>query len=674
MHPVTNHGFGKLKSSAFLPPKPPLHRPPQRAPAPHKPTPVRVLLDRLASGTNPSNTPRDGAIVIPLNYAHLLGLRGREIYLDPMITAAHDDVFTNELDPSYSSVSRLGKEKLLYAAREGLRAVRGRASLVHPDIHIEPALLPGALALLEQSGQYELVIQLAQQASRINLRSLRPAPSRATLRDYERDIALATALAHCGLAKGALEAGQVALGCARLDEALHILQEAISVGEPPLAADLQSQITTAIADMKADAVLDYLRQPLDLAEVALRQQALTALSNMMQQRIVVSKDKNKGKDEGGGRQEGGLSIEYVSKALAALTCGEICDLLDWDRLAKDASFRSALPWWQEGVLPQAGLTHLVAGFVHRKPALVEIARRLLAAGRSEGDVAVPMAVCEVLLGQPIDALDILKEDEKLGASLRSKAGLGGSSSAINAGRRGTMAAAAAAAGAAPPFPDRDGVMAFIRGASPDGEGDLLPGLCLFVEQWLPRLAFPNFRDTYERPPSASLSDYFEDKRTAAYLEGREKPSLLRSFVESLGGVGAGLQGWLNDRKAALEEATRTAGQRQATGVLGVAALLAAVGIATGGFGLTARRRATAQAPGGVATALALTPNRGVDVERQKNAATTAVQSGDAGLSKETVKQLVRAWLVRQLRVFACCYMVVIEMLRACFFFFFFCIF
>ena len=45
-----------------------------------------------------------------------------------------------------------GKEKLLFAAREGLRAVRGRVSLVPPEVTVEPVLLAGAMALLEQVG------------------------------------------------------------------------------------------------------------------------------------------------------------------------------------------------------------------------------------------------------------------------------------------------------------------------------------------------------------------------------------------------------------------------------------------------------------------------------------------------------------------------------------------
>ena len=47
-------------------------------------------------------------------------------------------------------MAKLGKEKLLFAAREGLRSVRGRVSLAPPETSIEPVLLAGAMALLEQ--------------------------------------------------------------------------------------------------------------------------------------------------------------------------------------------------------------------------------------------------------------------------------------------------------------------------------------------------------------------------------------------------------------------------------------------------------------------------------------------------------------------------------------------
>lgn len=553
------------------------------------------------------------SIIVPLNYAQILGLRGREIWLDPLITAAHDELFAMDLDPSYSSVARLGKEKILYAAREGLRAVRGRVSLIHPDTRLEPALLPGVLALLEQAGEYELVIQLADHGDRINPKDLHPAPSRSTLRDFQRDVALSKALAHCGLAKKALEGEQVALGCARLDEALHILQDSCFPGEEPLAVDLQANINTALNDLKSDAVLDYLRQPLDLAEVSLRNQALQALKSMLQ---ASSTD--------------GIGADYVSQALAALKAEEICRVFDWDRLARDAAARNKLPWWRPGILPKVGLAHLIAGFVARKPRLVATAGHLLAAGRSEGDVSVPLAVCEVLLGKPNDALDILKEDEHLGASLRGKAGL---SKEVKVGGN----AFAKAMHAIPPFPDRDGIMDFIRLASAEAEderGDLLPGLCLFVEQWMSRIAFPQVRDTREMPPSSSLSEYFDDPATAAYFEAQENPSALSFLGNQIERI------FLRGRRFL----------SSAMGQNGTAQTLSKVGLVVA-FGLLASGVVVGFGKKQLSTSLvdadtASSPTLRSSSAKTKTRKTTAEKGKTTSmLTKEAARQLIKDWLV-----------------------------
>ncbi|MCP3883475.1 MAG: hypothetical protein GY701_34485, partial [Sulfitobacter sp.] len=58
------------------------------------------------------------SVVVPLNYAAMLGLRGRDLYLDPIVNTAYDDLFHQGLNPGYSAIAKLGKEKLLFAARE----------------------------------------------------------------------------------------------------------------------------------------------------------------------------------------------------------------------------------------------------------------------------------------------------------------------------------------------------------------------------------------------------------------------------------------------------------------------------------------------------------------------------------------------------------------------------
>lgn len=49
-----------------------------------------------------------------------------------------------------------------------------------------------------------------------------------------------------------------------------------------------------------------------------------------------------------------------------------------------------------------------------------------------------------------------------------------------------------------------------------GSGDLLPGLCALAQQWLRDVALPGFRDMPAH--SASLTDWYSDKRVSLYLQ------------------------------------------------------------------------------------------------------------------------------------------------------------
>ncbi len=520
---------------------------------------------------------------------------------------------------------------MLFAAREGLRTAKGRVSLIHPDIAVEPVLLPGAMALLEQAGQYELVIQLSQQAKSVTSRDIRP-NNRTTMRDYERDVTLATALAHCGLAKKELEAQRPAMGCARLEEALYMLREcSASTGSTPLAQDLQSNIMNALSDLKADAIYDYLTQPLDLAEIALRKQALGGLRSL----LLVQSDST---------TEKLVSPEYVARVFATLTSEEICSVVDWQKIIATPKM---FAWWQPELLPKVGLAHIVAGFSTRKPELVSIARMVLESARNTVvpvDVAIHLAVCEVLLGAPYSALDLLKEDEKHG-NVNTRV------STTNRARSSYSAAAAAASLA---FPERDGVMTFIRAASPEGESDLLPGLCLFVEQWLQRLAFPLMRDSQERPPMASLAAYFDDPRTEKYLESRENTFFLSGVAPLLSKATKAVSN-------AAETVTNLPTQvfkfvlKQKYVAYGVAAAVALAAIvAVGGIkGSQQRSRSlSGQAPGGNAAAVAprttsrkQTTSSSSSIATAASATTTATATAQTTtLTKDTAQRLVKQWL------------------------------
>lgn len=437
------------------------------------------------------------SVVIPLSYAHVLGLKGRDLYLDPVIANAYDDLFHQQMHPGYSAIAKLGKEKLLFAAREGLRNVKGRVSLLHPDVTIEPVLLPGAMALLNQVQHYELVVQLGERSKNISNRDLK-ATNKGTIRDYRRDVCLASALANCGLAKDALEAGAVSLGYARLEEALSKLDDAPGGGKS-LAPELYDDISRALVDMRSDAIVDTLKEPLDLSQVTNRKAAINTFVEALKPGNAVTHD-------------------FVTRLLSFLTSEEIVEMMDWTRVAPSQS-----TWCTADILSYVGLAHMVAGFSKRKPYFVSKARRIFGIAReNQADVAIPLAVSEVLLGETKRAVGILEEDERLGLKLRGAA-------RMDTSHQKKMPA--------DHLPNRDDVMAFIRHHS-QSTGDVLPGLCLFVELWLAQVAFPRIRDSKEHSVSPSLSAYFEAPGTVKYLTSKSltSDSIILSTISRLFGV------------------------------------------------------------------------------------------------------------------------------------------
>ena len=433
------------------------------------------------------------SVVVPLNYAAMLGLRGRDLYLDPIVNTAYDDLFHQGLNPGYSAIAKLGKEKLLFAAREALRSVRGRVSLVHPDVTVEPVLLPGTMALLNQLGHYEVVIQMAEQVKNISTRDLK-STTKGTLRDYKKDVALASALANCGLAKSALEGGSVSLGYARLEEAFGIMEKN---GGRGLSSELYGDIAQALDDLKSDAVIDTLKESLDLVSVTNRKGAVEAFVAMIK-----------------GSQPG-ITPEFVSKVLGYMTSIELVESMDWVRMVGSEAGKA--PWLTAEVAMYVGVAHLVAGFAYRRPYLVAKARKvLIAAHRMQADVAIPMAVSEILLGETNAAIGILLEDERMAMKLRGAA---------------HMSVQSAKAYPAERLPDRDEVMAYVRYNSPGPTNDLLPGVCTFVQLWLSTVAFPRVRDTRERPVTPSLADYFDAPGTARFLMSKS-----RGFGDILGPI------------------------------------------------------------------------------------------------------------------------------------------
>ncbi|KAI3429327.1 hypothetical protein D9Q98_005422 [Chlorella vulgaris] len=538
--------------------------------------PQRKRLQRISAqasssrGFSPSS--KDG-ITLHVNHAELLGLQGVQLPTQPVVEKAYAALMNTPLEEGYSELARLGKERLLEGARSRLSEVQGRTALLSPNVQVEPLLLPGAMALLQQIKRYDLVIELSEDGAGLGARQIRNS-SRDTLRDIEQDMALATALAQCGMADRALKEGKPALACTRLQEALQLLVDAphgaapSSSGGPTassqqqqqqgrlLAPKLQAQIQDALAEYHPDAVADYLQIPLQRSDYQLRLRELSALRQW-----AAAPDASQRR---GSRPV--LSPEYMARVVPRLTAAELCSLYDWQRLAASGK-SSRCAWYFPGLLTRAALAHLVAGFVERQPLLVQTALQLFDTVKKDEDVVMPLAMCRLLLGDAAGALSVLEDAERQKPPGGLPAAAAGSS---GGGGLGSEPVAAHA------------VMQFVRTLSPQGEQDLRPGLAAFACWWLTGVAYPEFQDTAlgaaASPPD--LAGYFSDQKVVAFLASQDgvptqaPASLWSRLGASLGGNGAGSAS--NSSTAASERQRPNGGlPRMALQLLGGAALLAA---------------------------------------------------------------------------------------------------
>ncbi|TAF56912.1 MAG: DUF4101 domain-containing protein [Oscillatoriales cyanobacterium] len=222
-----------------------------------------------------------------------------------------------------------------------------------------------------------------------------------------------------------------------------------------LLPQVRGEMQADLRKLRPYRVLELLSLPLD-RDVP-RQRGFQLLRDMLQDR---------GGIDGTGDDQSGLSVEgflrFIQQLRQHTTVAE-----------------QQLLFEMEARRPSAVATYLAAyaaiarGFVQHQPASVYRAKSMLIQLGRRQDVHLEQAICALLLGQSDRAtrsLDLSQDDEAL---------------------------------------------QIIRDNS-HGSPDLLPGLCLYSEQWLQDDIFPHFRDLKDR--TASLKDYFADPQVQTYLE------------------------------------------------------------------------------------------------------------------------------------------------------------
>jgi hypothetical protein len=298
------------------------------------------------------------------------------------------------------------------------------------NIEIAQNELVGALLILQELGEYELILKLGRPYI-VNKHGIEVATSlnRGNTGDTaERpDIILTVALA-------CLELGREEWQQAHYENAAISLE----TGEELLAREslfptVRAEILSDLHRLRPYRILELLELPLE--KTTERAQGLQLLQEVLDERHGI---------DGTGDDESGLNIDdflrFIQQLRKHLTVAEQHELFE-----------------AESQRPSAVATYLAVyaligrGFAQCQPALIRQAKQMLNQLGKRQDVHLEQSLCALLLGQTelaTRALELSQEYEAL---------------------------------------------AFIRDNSQDAP-DLLPGLCLYAERWLRSDVFPNFRD------------------------------------------------------------------------------------------------------------------------------------------------------------------------------------
>ena len=354
---------------------------------------------------------------IPLDYYRILGLPIQATA--DQLKQAHRDRALQLPRREYSEAAIASRRQLLDEAysvlskpeqRHGYDASflagshdadRGKIELVQPDqiapdarspsIEIQDRQLIGALLVLQELGEYELVLRLGRpylSSGNANLRDGRFGDARIVL----SDIVLTVALSCLELGREQWQQGQYENAA----EALETGQELLL--REGLFASVRGEIQSDLYKLRPYRILELLALP-DQDSIE-RLNGLRLLQDMLQERSGI---------DGSGNDQSGLSIDdflrFIQQLRGYLTAEEQQTLFE-----------------EEARRPSAVATYLAVyalmarGFAEQQPALVRRAKLMLVRLGSRQDVHLEQAVCALLLGQTeaaSRALELSQEYEPL---------------------------------------------------------------------------------------------------------------------------------------------------------------------------------------------------------------------------------------------------------------------
>ncbi|MBE9107238.1 DUF4101 domain-containing protein [Nostoc cf. edaphicum LEGE 07299] len=368
---------------------------------------------------------------------------------DPKQRSTYDQLYlAHAYDPDNLAAAAVALENRPESTKRG-------SDIQSLGIEITQDELVGALLILQELGEYELVLKLGRPYL-VNKNGATSARKGNNLADEEihesaehPDVVLTVALACLELGREQWQQGHYENAAISLETGQELL---VREG---LFASVQAEIQADLYKLRPYRILELLALPQE--KTAERSQGLELLQNLLEDR---------GGIDGTNNDDSGLNIDdflrFIQQLRNHLTVAEQHKLFEAQSKRNSA------------VATYLAVYALIArGFAQRQPALIRQARQMLIRLGKRQDVHLEQSLCALLLGQTEEATRVLELSQEYEA------------------------------------------LAFIREKSQDSP-DLLPGLCLYAEQWLQHEVFPHFRDLANQ--QAFLKDYFANQQVQAYLE------------------------------------------------------------------------------------------------------------------------------------------------------------
>lgn len=428
----------------------------------------------------PPVVPTDRYVSIPIDFYRILGAEPH--FLGDGIRRAYEAKVSKPPQYGFSQDALVSRRQILQAACDTLANPSSRRDYNQglADDEFDTILtqvpwdkVPGALCVLQEAGETELVLQICESLLKERLP-----------KSFKQDVVLVMSLSYVDISRDAmaLSPPDFIKGSELLERALNLLQEE---GASGLAPHLQAQIDETLEEINPRCVLELLALPLGDDYQAKRADGLQGVRNIL---WAVG---------GGGAAAiaGGFTREeFMNAAFRHMTATEQVDLF--------AATPSNIPAESFEVYGVA-LALVSQAFMAKKPHLIQDAENLFqqlqqtkvsATGNPltvyteretrEIDFALERGLCALLVGE-ID-------------ECRSWLGLDSESST---------------------YRDPSIVSFVLEHSSDSGENDTLPGLCKLLETWLMEVVFPRFRET--QGTTFKLGDYYDDPTVLRYLERLE---------------------------------------------------------------------------------------------------------------------------------------------------------